>query len=82
MGYARDDVGPWRPLDVGTEAAIYSALATARAMNNFPADSVHRVMQRQLGSSYAQIDPESPPILRPLKICDEIPRTVPATYGG
>jgi hypothetical protein len=74
--------GPGRSLDVGTEAALYAALAKARAVNNVSSHSARVVMQRHLGANFAQIDPENPPLSSPPKICDATFGSVPQTYGG
>jgi len=75
--------GPGRTLDEGTEAALYAALATARAKNDFTSQTVRRVLGHRLGQSYAQIDPENPPVITGArKICGGIGKPIAATYGS
>jgi hypothetical protein len=73
--------GPGRPLDVGTEAALYAALAKARAVNNVSSRAPRLLMQRHLGAGYAQVDPGNPPLFSPPRICATL-GAVPPTYGG
>ncbi|MGQ0558345.1 MAG: hypothetical protein ACT4OE_01980 [Sphingosinicella sp.] len=77
--------GPGRPLDSGSEAALWSALAEARAINARIARDIRftrQILGRALGDDYPRFADARRPLMGPLSLCEPIGRQVPSTYGS